>query len=140
MDTIIGFTTIFIFWAVIIALVSSTLVWHNWSRYVRWSQQSREVQIRMALWLSTPLLFITLAWQHAVALTSYVIIERIPLYSEIQILIYRPIMLFAIALALWYAINRVYYPDTYIADRLWALVMMIGGVLGGVATGLSWWY
>lgn len=136
-DIVAGLTAVFIILAILITFVSSRLVIGNWRRIVAWRTQDRQTQVKLALWLGTPLLMGTLAIQHIVAMVNYLVVYGIPTISLVVILTYRPVMLFAMALLLWVALNMAYGDDPEFADRLWLAVVAFGSVIGAITAVLS---
>lgn len=136
-DIVAGLTAVFIILAILITFVSSRLVIGNWRRIVAWRIQDRQTQVKLALWLGTPLLMGTLAIQHIVAMVNYLVVYGIPTISLVVILTYRPVMLFAMALLLWVALNMAYGDDPEFADRLWLAVVAFGSVIGAITAVLS---
>lgn len=141
-DIVVGLTVMTIPWALIIALVSSRLVWGNRRKFASWWRQDRETRVRMSLWIATPLIMGTLTWQNAVATSNYLqdAAEALPLANMVQVVIYRPLFLAGAAFALWYIFNRVYHPDFAFIDGLWLIVVSVGLALGVLASTLSYIY
>lgn len=136
-DLVVGLSAVFLLWVGAILIASSKLVWSNWEVFLRWRKQDRETRLKMALWLAIPLLMSGLIWMRLIAIWHYAVTKGIPLGTMIQIFVYMPVVLFSLALILWWICDRTFSsPD---GDRAWLALVSSGGIIGATATALSYY-
>lgn len=136
-DVVVGFSSVFDAWVAAILIASSRMVWSNWRTFVGWRHQDRDTRLRMALWMSIPLLMAGLLWMRTVALFRDFMIDGVMLIHLIQVFVYMPIILTALALILWWVCSRTFRGDD-LADRMWLILMALGMTLGVFTTAISY--
>lgn len=133
-DVIVALSTVFLLWVGAIVVASSRLVWGNWSLFRKWREQDRETTVKMALWLAIPVLMGGLFWMRSIAVWHYAVVYGIPTFSLVQMFIYLPAILAALAGILWWACDRTFNPQKTIvgaeqADRICRRILWAGAAL-----------
>lgn len=141
-DIVMGMTATFLLWTAAMLFASSKLICSNVNLYRNWSRISRDVRVKMALWLAIPLFMGGILWMRSVAFFGYTMGYYVSSFGLSQAIGYMFIVLFALALSLWWVCDRSYATrhGTAYADLVWCRVMWAGVTVGIVATFISWWY
>jgi hypothetical protein len=133
-DVIVALSAVFLLWVGAIFVASSRLVWGNWPLFRKWRQQDRETTVKMALWLAIPVLMGCSFWMRSIAIWHYAAVYGIPTLSLVQMFIYLPAILAALAGILWWACDRTFNPQKTIAgaeqaDRICRWILWAGAAL-----------
>jgi hypothetical protein len=142
-DIIVALSTVFLLWVGAIFIASSRLVWGNWPLFRNWRQQDRDTTIKMTLWLAIPVLMGGLFWTRSIAIFHYAAVYGIPLLSLVQMFIYLPAVLAALAGILWWVCDRTFNQDKTIAgaeraDRVCLWIIGAGVALAACTFLLTW--